>query len=96
MNFYAPVLEKYYLRPKASAGFVRADKANLFSHTNSVNVNVSEPSINFSNDNRTATMRYTKSWNFTGARADSGQAVEELRWTKTNNGWKIISERDLR
>lgn len=96
MNFYAPVLEKYYLRPKASASFVRADKTNLFSHTNSVNVNVSEPSIAFSKDNRTATMRYTKNWNFTGARADSGQAVEELRWTKTNNGWKIISERDLR
>jgi len=96
MNFYAPVLDKYYLRPNASQSFVRADKTNLFAHTNSVNVNVTEPSITFSNDNRTATMRYTKNWNFTGARSDSGQAVEELRWTKTNNGWKIISERDLR
>ncbi|MFN2453911.1 MAG: protein kinase [Pyrinomonadaceae bacterium] len=96
MNFYAPVLKKYYLKPNASAAFVRTDKINLFSRTTSVNVRVAEPKLTVSADGRNATMRYTKSWNFTGARADAGQALEELHWVKTNNGWKIIGERDLR
>ncbi len=96
MTFYAPVLEKYYLRPNTSASFVRADKSNLFAQTNSVRVNITEPSITFSNNGRIAIMRYNKSWNFSGARTESGQALEELRWTKTKDGWRIISERDLR
>jgi len=96
MTFYAPVLEKYYLRPNASASFVRADKSNLFAQTNSVRVNITEPSITYTNNGRIAIMRYNKSWNFSGARTNSGQALEELRWTKTKDGWRIISERDLR
>lgn len=96
MTFYAPVLERYYLRPNTSASFVRADKSNLFAQTNSVRVNITEPSITYSNNGRIATMRYNKSWSFSGARTERGQVVAELRWTKTNDGWRIVSERDLR
>jgi hypothetical protein len=59
-------------------------------------VRVGEPTITFSNDNQTAVMRYTKDWAFAGARNDSGEVLAELRWSKTKNGWKITSERDLR
>ncbi len=96
MNFYAPALERFYLRPNASQALVRFNKAKLFAQTNSINVRATEPNVTFSKDGRIATLRYHKSWNFTGTRAELGQTIEELRWLKTDNGWKIISERDLR
>jgi hypothetical protein len=58
-------------------------------------VTTTEPEVTLGGDGRTAIMRFHKSWNFKGARAESGEVIQELRWRKTETGWKIISERDL-
>jgi serine/threonine protein kinase len=95
MTFYAPTLEAFYLQHNASRQSVRAEKARLLSQVTSVDVRAAEPEINISSDGRTAIMRFHKSWDFKGAQPSSGEVIQELRWFKTDDGWKIISERDV-
>jgi serine/threonine-protein kinase len=95
MEFYAPTLESFYLRHNATRTAVREEKARLFRQLSSVNVTATEPEVMIGSDGKTAAMRFYKSWNFTGARTESGEVIQELRWRKTEGGWKIISERDL-
>ncbi|HEV2916080.1 MAG TPA: protein kinase [Pyrinomonadaceae bacterium] len=95
MAFYAPRLDAFYLRRNYSRQSVRAEKARLISQQDSVEVRVGEPEISVSSDGRTASMRFSKSWDFRGAQPSSGAVVQELRWLKTDAGWKIVSERDV-
>ena len=50
-----------------------------------------------SRDGRTAVMRFRKRYQITGGEgARSGEVLQELRWRRTDGGWRIVSERDLR
>jgi serine/threonine protein kinase/ketosteroid isomerase-like protein len=95
MSFYAPTLNVFYLKRNAPLASVRAEKAGLMSQADSVNVRAGEPEIQFDPDGRTATMRFRKSWNFSGRRPESGEVIQELRWRRMESGWKIVSERDI-
>ncbi|HVG35251.1 MAG TPA: protein kinase [Pyrinomonadaceae bacterium] len=95
LSFYAPTLEAFYLQRGVSRQSVRAEKTRLLSQVSEVNVRAGEPEINLSNDGRTATMRFRKSWDFKGAQPSSGEVIQELHWAKTDSGWKITSERDI-
>lgn len=95
MAFYAPVLEVFYLRRDVLRSAVRAEKARLMSQLSSVDVRVGEPETLISSDGRAATMRFRKSWEFKGVQPGSGEVVQELHWARTDDGWKIKSERDV-
>jgi ketosteroid isomerase-like protein len=95
MAFYAPTLDAFYLQRNASRQSVRAEKARLLSQVTSVDVRAAEPEVDVSSDGRTAIMRFHKSWDFKGAQPSAGEVVQELRWLKTDDGWKITSERDV-
>ncbi len=41
-------------------------------------------------------MRFRKRYNIEGIRNSRGEVLQELRWAKTDEGWKIIGERDVR
>ena len=57
---------------------------------------VNGPRITFSEGGHVATMRFSKSYVMEGgARSRRGEGVQELRRRKTDEGWKIFSERDL-
>jgi ketosteroid isomerase-like protein len=92
MSFYAPKVEAFYLSRNASRDAVRAEKARLFAQADAVNVEAAAPEIRMSRDGRTAVMRYRIS----GAESRSGEVLQELRWRRTDSGWKIVGERDLR
>jgi hypothetical protein len=50
-----------------------------------------------SRDGRTAVMRFRKRYRIEGGEgARSGEVLQELRWRRTDGGWKIVGERDLR
>jgi hypothetical protein len=54
------------------------------------------PQITFSEAGSVAVMRFRKSYRIeVGGRNRSGTVLQELRWRKTDEGWKIFSERDL-
>jgi hypothetical protein len=95
MNFYAPVVEAFYLSRNVPRSSVRAEKARLMSQLTSIDVRIGEPDILISSDGRTATVRFHKSWEFKGAQPGSGEVLQELQWVKMSDGWKIKSERDV-
>ncbi|HEX6185677.1 MAG TPA: nuclear transport factor 2 family protein [Pyrinomonadaceae bacterium] len=97
MSYYAPKVEAFYLSRNAPREAVRAEKARLFARANSVNVEAAPPEIRMSRDGRTAVMRFRKRYQITGGEgARSGEVLQELRWRRTEGGWRIVSERDLR
>jgi serine/threonine protein kinase len=95
MSFYAPTLSVFYQKRAVSQAAVRAEKSRLFAQINSIDVHINAPEIRISDDGRTATMRFHKSWNFVGPQSSSGEVVQELGWRKIESGWKIYSERDV-
>lgn len=97
MRYYAPVLTAFYLKRNVPASEVRAEKRRIFTGTYRADIRTGEPTIWFSSDGRQATMRFRKQYVIQGGRAPkSGVVLQELRWQRFNDGWKIISERDLR
>lgn len=97
MNFYAPTVDAFYLSRKASRAAVRAEKSRVFAAAQAVNVQAAQPDIRLSRDGRTAVMRFRKRYQITGGGGErSGEVLQELRWRRTPDGWKIVSERDLR
>jgi ketosteroid isomerase-like protein len=97
MNFYDARLDAFYLSRDASREAVRDEKARVFSRASTIDVRADEPQIDLSADGQTATMRFRKQFNIEGGGGDKrGAVLQELRWRRTNAGWKITSERDLR
>ena len=96
MSFYAPGLRAYYRKRSVPSRVVRADKAELFGRARRVEVSVGEPEIRYGKASPTASVRFRKSYSIefdSGGRR--GEVIQELIWRKTEEGWKIISERDI-
>jgi ketosteroid isomerase-like protein len=96
MSYYAPTVEAFYLSRNAPRESVRAEKARLFAHASAVNVEAAAPEIRLSPDGRTAVMRFRKRYRIDGEESRAGEVLQELRWRRTGDGWKIVGERDLR
>ncbi|HEX8473716.1 MAG TPA: protein kinase [Pyrinomonadaceae bacterium] len=97
MSFYAQKLDTYYLSNNVSRTEVRREKSAVFGQARSVNIRIDEPSVNLGSDGRTASMTFRKQYAIEGGPAgNSGEVVQELLWQKTNDGWKIVGERDRR
>jgi ketosteroid isomerase-like protein len=96
-NFYMPHVSAFYRAQNTSRAAVRAEKARLFQESAMSIKRTSEPQITIAQDGSTATMTFRKSYSRgTAAKLESGEVLQEIVWQKTNRGWKIISERDLR
>lgn len=95
MRFYAPTLERYYLRRGFTRDAVRDDKAALARRAKLRNVETENTRITVAPDNTTATMLFRKNYSFDDSPTRSA-VLQELRWRRTPEGWRIISERDLR
>ncbi len=97
MSFYTPTTARYYMQRNASQAFVRADKMRSIGNASSVDMRVRDMELDIAPDGRTATMRFTKQYAITrNGQLARGEVVSELGWLKTEDGWKIVSERDLR
>jgi ketosteroid isomerase-like protein len=99
MQFYGQTLDSFYLSRNASREAVREEKARLFGAASAVDVRADAPDIRLGRDGRTAVMRFRKRYQIGGAAGGtgrSGEVLQELRWRRTPNGWKIVGERDLR
>lgn len=97
MTFYVPRLRAYYLTRDTSREFVRDEKQRVFAAATLIDVDAEEPEIIFQDGGRAAVMRYRKRYRIvSGRRSRSGQVIQELRWQRTAEGWRIFSERDIR
>jgi len=97
MDFYNPTVNAFYLTRNVPREAVRAEKSRVFGRADLINIKAAAPGIRLSRDGRTATMRFRKKYAIAGGGEDRrGEVVQELRWRRTDDGWKIVSERDLR
>lgn len=97
ISFYNSKVETFYLSQNVSQDFVRKDKERSFKRVSAMEVSATAPDITMSGDNQTATMRYHKTYvlKIDGGRQHRGEVLSLLRWQRTDDGWKIVGERDL-
>lgn len=97
MRFYMPELQAYYLSRNTPVRAVRLEKEKVFGAAKSVDIRAGEPEIVFQNDGRTAVMRFVKEYRVAErSKTRKGAVIQELRWQRTGDGWRIVSERDVR
>jgi hypothetical protein len=97
MAFYVPRLRAYYLTRNTSRDFVRDEKQRVFGTATVIDVRAEEPEIIFQDVGRAAIMRYRKKYRIeNGRRSRRGEVIQELRWQRTGQEWRIFSERDIR
>lgn len=97
MQFYSPQMEAFYRARNVSQDVVRADRTRLFGRADALEVSTGAPEITLSGDGRTATMSFNKEYFMrVNGRERRGKVVQQLRWQLTNEGWKIVSERDIK
>jgi hypothetical protein len=97
MQFYAPVLRRYYLRNNYSRAAVRAEKARLLARADSVQMSAGEPEISLEQNGRAARVRFRKDYEITSnGGTQRGAVLQELLLIKRDDDWHIVSERDLR
>jgi ketosteroid isomerase-like protein len=97
ITFYAPEVKAFYLKRDVTRSFIRDERARAFRRAGEIEVRAEEPEIIFRDAGRTAIMRFRKQYvtEINGQRR-RGEVVQELRWRKTESGWRIFSERDVR
>lgn len=97
MAFYGPKLLFYYRSRNATDAAVRKDKTRSLERAELIDVRVGAPEITLDRDGQTATMRFRKEYIVKiKERVRSGEVLSELRWQRTDDGWRIIGERDAR
>ena len=98
MAFYGPKLLFYYRLRSVPSETVRKDKASMFERAELIDVRVvGAPDITLDRDGLTATMRFRKEYILKiKDRLRHGEVLHELRWQRTDDGWRIIGERDAR
>jgi ketosteroid isomerase-like protein len=97
MDYYMPTVRAFYLTRDVPRAAVRAEKARVFARASTIDVSAEEPEIIFRESGRVAVMRFRKRYRIEGGPGSRrGEVVQELRWRRTDGGWKIFSERDVR
>jgi cytoskeletal protein RodZ len=97
MTYYAPKLNSFYRSRNASINAVRDEKKRVFDGVDAVDIKAGKPQIVLSRDGRTATMVFRKKYSIKkGEQNRNGEVIQEMKWVKSNNGWSIVSERDVK
>jgi hypothetical protein len=97
LSFYMPRLKAFYLARNIPREVVRSERTRAFERADLIEVHAIAPETIFVDDGRIAIMRFRKQYlTRIGARSQRGEVIQELRWQRTNQGWKIFSERDVR
>lgn len=97
MSFYGETVGAFYRTRNVPREAVRAEKTRVFGRADTIEISAAAPAVSLSRDGQTATMRFRKKYNIEGGGQERrGEVLQELRWRRTKDGWKIVSERDLR
>lgn len=97
VTFYTSEVKAFYLKRDVPRSFVRDERARAFRQARGLEIRAEEPEIIFRDSGSTAIMRFRKRYaaEINGEQR-RGEVIQELRWRKTDNGWKIFSERDVK
>ena len=97
LSFYMPRLKAFYLARNVPREAVRSERARAFERADLIEVHAVAPETILVEDGRVAIMRFRKKYlTKRGAQSHRGEVIQELRWQRTDQGWKIFSERDIK
>ena len=97
LEFYPPRVQAFYLWRDTSREAVLAEKRRVFEQADIVDIRIETPQIVFEEREQSARMYFRKRYLIINERGErEGEVLQELRWKKHADGWKITSERDLR
>ena len=97
MKFYGSKVDAFYRARNVSQAFVRADRERLFQRADAIEVKTGAPEISMNGEDGAPTMRFRKSYVVkVDGREHRGEVVQQLQWRRTDDGWKIVSERDIK
>jgi ketosteroid isomerase-like protein len=97
LSFYMPRLKAFYLARNVPREVVRSERSRVFESADLIEVHALAPETIFVDDGRVAIMRFRKQYvTERGSQSHRGEVIQELRWQRTGQGWKIFSERDVK
>ena len=97
LSFYMPRLRAFYLARNVSREAVRNERARAFDRADLIEVHAQAPETILVEGGHVAIMRFRKNYlTKRGAQIQRGEVIQELRWRRTDQGWKIFSERDIK
>jgi ketosteroid isomerase-like protein len=97
LSFYMPHLKAFYLARNVGREAVRTERSRAFERADLIEVRALSPETIFAENGQVAIMRFRKQYaTKSGSQSHRGEVIQELRWQRTTEGWKIFSERDVR
>ena len=95
--FYPERMDAFYLWRNVSRAAVLAEKRRVFDQALEIEIDADAPQLIVEPGGASARMYFRKTYAIDGPKRDrAGVVLQELRWERQRDGWKIISERDLR
>jgi hypothetical protein len=95
-RFYPETMEAFYLWRDVPKSAVLAEKRRVFEQATTIRMNMEPPQILVDAGASSARMYFRKEYRIEGRINREGEVLQELRWVKGDDGWKIASERDIR
>lgn len=97
LSFYMPRLKAFYLARDVPRDMVRTERARAFHKADLIEIRALTPETVFVDNGQVAIMRFRKQYaTRRGSQNHRGEVIQELRWRRTDGGWKIFSERDIK
>ena len=95
--FYPERMDAFYLWRNVSRAAVLAEKRRVFDDAIEIEIDADAPQLLVEPGGASARMYFRKTYVIDGPTRDrAGVVLQELRWERQHDGWKILSERDLR
>ncbi len=96
--FYPERMDAFYLWRDVPKSAVIAEKRRVFDEARTIDIRIDPPQLIVDPGARTGRMYFRKTYAIKGRGKlnRNGEVLQELRWAKQEDGWKIVSERDLR
>ena len=97
-TFYPEMMDVFYLWHDVPKAAVIAEKRRVFEQARTINISIDPPQLLVDANARSGRMYFRKTYAIRGKGKlnRTGEVLQELRWAKQEDGWKIVSERDLR
>jgi len=95
-SFYPEMMDAFYLWRDVPKAAVIAEKRRVFERAKKIAIDIEVPQVLIDPGASSARMYFRKTYDINGNVNRSGEVLQELRWVKEADGWKIVSERDIR
>jgi hypothetical protein len=95
MRFYPARVPVYYTWRDVPWSAVREEKTQVFGAATTLQIVTDTPTVQLADDGGSAVTRFRKRYVIVGpVIRRRGEVVQELRWQRMADGWRIVAERD--